>query len=169
MDFTNTDFLNSLLAFFEQHSVLGMAALQPYAWQLIWVLGIIDICTTWTLYDGELRMSAVISKVIKLGFFMFLITYWDKINSAILVSFQYAGATAAGVTNVASGDWISPSRILDQGFVIVNDLLNDFHQTSIMTGGGLGKCFMDLLSTLITLGAFFFMALQILLTQLSHQ
>lgn len=165
MDFSSTNFLNDLLAFFQQHSVMGMLALQPYAQQLIFVLAIIDLCTTWSLYDGELRMSAMTSKVIKVGFFIFLIIYWDQLNSAILQSFQYAGLTAAGVP-ISSTELIRPSGILDLGFQATGELLEDFHKTSIMSDGGLGKCTMDLASVVITLGAFFFMALQVLLTKI---
>ena len=164
MDFSSSDFLTELLKFFELHSITGFLALQPYAWQLVSVLAVIDICTTWTLYSAELRMSAVISRVMKVGFFLFLILQWDKINSAILVSFQYAGLTAAGVA--PSGDWMAPSKVLEQGFEVVGGLLKAFNETSIMSNGGLGKCFMYLLSTVITLGAFFFIALQILLTKI---
>ena len=165
MDFASTNFLTELLKFFQNHSVMGMIALQPYATELICVLAIIDLCTTWTLYDGEMRMSAMTSKVIKVGFFLFLIFYWDKINSAILVSFQYAGITAAGITDV-SGDWISPSGLLTEGFDTVEKLLAAFNEISIMDDGGLGKCLMYLISAVITLAAFFFMALQILITKI---
>lgn len=164
MDFASSNFLTELLKFFELRSVTGFLALQPYAWQLVSVLAVIDICTTWTLYSAELRMAAVISRVMKVGFFLFLILQWDTISSAILVSFQYAGLTAAGVT--PSGDWLAPSKILEQGFEVVGSLLKAFNETSIMSNGGLGKCLMYLLATVITLGSFFFMALQILLTKI---
>jgi type IV secretion system protein TrbL len=164
VDFASSDFLTELLKFFEMHCITGFLALQPYAWQLCSVLAIIDLGTTWTLYSGEVRMSALISRAIKVGFFLFLILYWDKINSAILLSFQYAGLTAAGVA--PSGDWIAPSKLLQQGFDVVGDLLKGFQDTSIMSDGGLGKCFMYLLATVVTLAAFFFITLQVLLTKI---
>ena len=164
MDFASSDFLTQLLQFFEMHCITGFLALQPYAWQLCSVLAIIDLGTTWALYSGEVRMSELISRVMKVGFFLFLILNWDKINSAILVSFQYAGLTAAGVA--PSGDWIAPSKLLQHGFDVVGELLKGFQETSIMSDGGLGKCFMYLLATVITLAAFFFLTLQILLTKI---
>lgn len=164
MDFSSSDFLTELLKFFQEHCITGFLALQPYAWQLCAVLAIIDLCTTWTLYSGEVRVSALISRAIKVTFFLFLILNWDKINSAILVSFQYAGLTAAGVS--PSGDWIAPSKLLQQGFDIVGDLLKGFQDTSIMSDGGLGKCLMYLLATVITLAAFFFITLQVLITKI---
>lgn len=164
MDFSSSDFLTELLKFFQEHCITGFLALQPYAWQLCAMLAIIDLCTTWTLYSGEVRVSALISRAIKVTFFLFLILNWDKINSAILVSFQYAGLTAAGVSS--SGDWIAPSKLLQQGFDIVGDLLKGFQDTSIMSDGGLGKCLMYLLATVITLAAFFFITLQVLITKI---
>lgn len=164
MDFSSSDFLTELLKFFQEHCITGFLALQPYAWQLCAMLAIIDLCTTWTLYSGEVRVSALISRAIKVTFFLFLILNWDKINSAILVSFQYAGLTAAGVS--PSGDWIAPSKLLQQGFDIVGDLLKGFQDTSIMSDGGLGKCLMYLLATVITLAAFFFITLQVLITKI---
>lgn len=69
MDFTDTNFLDNLLNFFYEHSVTGMIQLQPHAFELVCVLAIIDICSTWALYDGQMRMSFVINKVMKVGFF----------------------------------------------------------------------------------------------------
>ena len=68
MDFASSDFLTELLKFFEMHCITGFLALQPYAWQLCSVLAIIDLGTTWTLYSGEVRMSALISRAIKVDF-----------------------------------------------------------------------------------------------------
>ena len=165
MDFANVTFLNDLLGFFEQHSIIGMLALKPYAWQLLCVLAIIDLCSAWSLYDGEMRISQMTSKVLKIGFFFFLIGYWDQINSAILRSFQYAGLTAAAVP-INSTELIRPSGILDLGFQATVELFKDFQDTSLMSSGGFAKCFMDLISIILTLGAFFFIALQVLLTKI---
>lgn len=165
MDFSSANFLNDLLSFFQQHSIIGMLALQPYAWQMVMSLAVIDLCSTWVLYDGEMRMSFIISKIMKIGTFMFLILYWDQLNSAILQFFQYSGLTAAAVP-ISSTELIRPSGILDMGFTATGELLQDFHKTSIMSDGGLGKCVMDLIAVVITLAAFFFMALQVLITKI---
>lgn len=166
MDFTNSNFLDSLLAFFQQHSMTGMLALQPHAYQLVCILAIIDFCTTWALYEGEARMSFMVSKIMKVSIFLFLVLNWEKINSMIVQSFQLAGATAAGITNVSSADWASPSNILNQGFQICGEIFEAFGNISIMSGGGLGQCFMYLIGLIITLASFFFIALQILLTKI---
>lgn len=164
VDFASENFLNTLLAFFEEHSVTGMIQLQPHAFELVCVLAIIDICSTWALYDGQMRMSFVINKVIKVGFFLLLIVNWSNINNAILKSFELAGSTAAGLEVV--GDWNTPSHILSMGFETCKPILEDFHKTGIMDSGGIARLFMDLIAMAITVGSFFFISLQVLITKI---
>lgn len=164
MDFTDTNFLDSLLNFFYEHSVTGMIQLQPHAFELVCVLAIIDICST--LYDGQMRMSFVINKTMKVGFFLLLIVNWDTINSAILRSFEIAGATASGLSNIGAGDWISPSKILERGFNICGTLFKDFQDTGITDNGGIARLFMDLIAIAITIASFFFISLQVLITKI---
>lgn len=166
MDFTDTNFLDSLLNFFYEHSVTGMIQLQPHAFELVCVLAIIDICFTWALYDGQMRMSFVINKTMKVGFFLLLIVNWDTINSAILRSFEIAGATASGLSNIGAGDWISPSKILERGFNICGTLFKDFQDTGITDNGGIARLFMDLIAIAITIASFFFISLQVLITKI---
>lgn len=166
VDFASENFLNTLLAFFEEHSVTGMIQLQPHAFELVCVLAIIDICSTWALYDGQMRMSFVINKVMKVGFFLLLIVNWDTINSAILRSFEIAGATASGLSNIGAGDWISPSKILERGFNICGTLFKDFQDTGITDNGGIARLFMDLIAIAITIASFFFISLQVLITKI---
>lgn len=166
MDFTDTNFLDNLLNFFYEHSVTGMIQLQPHAFELVCVLAIIDICSTWALYDGQMRMSFVINKVMKVGFFLLLIVNWDTINSAILRSFEIAGATALGLSNIGAGDWISPSKILERGFNICGTLFKDFQDTGITDNGGIARLFMDLIAIAITIASFFFISLQVLITKI---
>jgi type IV secretion system protein TrbL len=166
MDFTDTNFLDNLLNFFYEHSVTGMIQLQPHAFELVCVLAIIDICSTWALYDGQMRMSFVINKVMKVGFFLLLIVNWDTINSAILRSFEISGATASGLSNIGAGDWISPSKILERGFNICGTLFKDFQDTGITDNGGIARLFMDLIAIAITIASFFFISLQVLITKI---
>ena len=165
MDFTDTNFLDSLLTFFEQHSIVGMVELRPYAFELVCILAIIDFCTTWALYDGEMRLSFIITKVMKVGALLFLIVNWHNINSAIAESFQIAGATASGIADVSGSEWMSPSKILERGFNICGNLFKDLQDVSIMSGG-IGKCLMNIIAIIITLASFFFISLQILVTKI---
>lgn len=164
-DFSSTNFLNELLRFFEQNSVIGMEALRPYALELACVLAIIDFCTIWAMYDGEMRLSLVISRVMKVGGFILLIVLWNDIQYAILKSFQMAGFTAANVSTM-SDEIFKPSGILDKGFTVCGKLIEELHEISFIDDGGIGKCLMYLIAIVITLGAFFFIALQVLVTKI---
>ena len=162
MEFGKATFLDSLLEFFQEHCILGYQALAPHAFELIMVLAVIDICITWTLYSGELRMSEIISRVMKISFFMFFILNFDRINQAILLSFQYAGLTAAG--QPIDGALLKPSGIIDKGFEACRAILEYMmdHKLSLLGPG------LVMYSTYIfvTLSAFFFMAFQVLITKI---
>ena len=162
MEFGKATFLNDLLIFFEDHCMIGYKALAPHAFELIMVLAVIDICITWTLYSGELRMSEIISRVMKISFFMFFILNFDKINQAILLSFQYAGLTAAG--QPVDGALLKPSGIIDKGFEACGSTLTYMmnHKLSLL-GPGL---VMYTTYVFVTLAAFFFMAFQVLITKI---
>lgn len=162
MNLADVDFFNQLLIFFEDHCMFGYKALAPHAVALIMALGTIDIAATWTLYSGQLRMSEIISRVMKIGLFMFFIINFDKINQAILVSFQYAGLTAAGGT-VGGSDILKPSTIITDGFKAIEPVLSSLVSvTSILPG----IMSMKLIYIAITLAAYFFIALQILITKI---
>lgn len=161
MDFTSAHFMNDLLLFFEQHCITGFLALQPYAWQLITLLGIIDICATWTLYTGQLRMTEVIIKIMKIALFMFFIINFDKINSAILLSFQYAGLTASGQS--LSTHLIQPSSILDLGFQACDAPMKSLFKASWYNCPTMAA---DLVYIILTMIAFFGMALMVLVTKI---
>ena len=162
MEFGSTTFLDSLLKFFQDHCILGYQALAPHAFELITVLAVIDICITWTLYSGELRMSEIISRVMKISFFMFFILNFDQINYAILQSFQFAGITASGGTMETVP--LTPSQIMDKGFEACESTLTYMmdHKLSVLGPG------LVMYSTYIfvTLSAFFFMAFQVLITKI---
>ncbi len=125
------------------------------------VFAVIDICITWTLYSGKLSLAEITAKVMKIGFFMFFILNMDKINQAILVSFQYAGLTAA---QVPATELLKPSAIIDQGFRACGAILEYMMNNKLsLLGPGLA---MYLIYIIVTLAAFFFMAFQILITKI---
>lgn len=160
MDFGNTEILNEILKFFQDASITGMLNLIPHAKTLVCVLAIIDLCSTWALYDGEMKISQMISKVMKLGTFLFIIMYWNDINHAIMVSFQYAGLTAANVP--VNGDVIEPSKLLDNGFDVCKTLFDGLSSVGL----NIGKALMYVITIGLVMFSFFIMALQILITKI---
>lgn len=157
----NSDgFLDSLLNFFAIRSTNGFEHLLPYAVELLIALAIIDIATTWTLYDGQFKLSQICTKIIKYGFFFFLVYNLPTMINMISESFKIAGLTAAGIDTQA--DFISPSALLDKGFSACGNVWNSY---SVMNTP-VGTIVVTIIAMALTLGAFFFIALQVLLTHI---
>ena len=161
MDFGSVGILNDILKFFQEASIIGMLNLIPHARALVCVLAIIDLCSTWALYDGEVKMSQMVSKVMKLGAFLFIIMHWNDINHAIMVSFQYAGLTAANVP--VNGEVIQPSELINNGFDVCSTLFKGLSSAGFYN---IGKALMYIITIGLVLFSFFVMALQILITKI---
>lgn len=170
MNFADINFMNDLLKWFTEHSIQGMLALQPQAKYLILVLGIIDLCTTWTLYEGDVRLSKIISRVMKIGFFFFMVVYWNDLCHMVFKSFMTAGAVASGI-QTTSGDWFTPSGIISKAFEVIGTasngkdtgLLGALYHCGITD---IGKVTMYGSTILVTLCAFAFMSFQVLFTNI---
>lgn len=158
--------LDSVLRVFENAAGAGFLNLKPEALWLIGVFAIINICTTWALYDGELRLSRVISQIMKIGAFYFLIMNMGKINNAIMLSFQGGGLIAAlgqaDATSYINGGALTPSGLLDQGIGLTEELWK------IDTGGTfdiLGKLEKFAVVCLVIF-SYFVMSIQLMLTKI---
>lgn len=112
IDLTNSGFLDSLLLLFETKSVDGIGYLLPHALWLLVILGVLQLTTTWTLYEGDTRVRELLNLVFKVGVAAFLVYNFGKIAMLIFQSFQHAGFVAAGPT--AEG-LSTPSSIVDRG------------------------------------------------------
>lgn len=157
----NSDgFLDSLLIFFANSSENGFQNLLPYAAELLIALAIIDMATTWTLYDGQFKISQLCTKVVKYGFFFFLVYNLPTMINMISESFKIAGLTAANIDSHAG--FITPSALVDKGFAACGNVWQSY---SVMNTP-LGTIIVTIIAMAFTLGAFFFMALQLLLTQI---
>ena len=151
--------LNSVLSLFEHAAHDGFVNLTPEAMWLVGVFAIINICTTWTLYDGEMRLSQMISQIMKIGAFFFLVANMGKINNAIMVSFQNGGILAAfGPSEVGKFD-ITPSGIMGMGQKALGTLW-DTNSPGILAG------IQKMIVMLLVLFSFFFMTIQVMLTKI---
>ena len=119
----------------------------------------------WSIYFGEVRFQQMITKVIKIGFFFFLISNWKYLMVDVLFeTFKMAGLVAS---NQALE--VQPSYILDKGIMLTSNVL-----ASIVQGGGgwsavlgsLGLLIVKVIFCLIIICAFGFMAIQILLVNI---
>lgn len=190
IDLTNTGFLDSLLLLFETKSVDGIGYLLPHALWLLVILGVLQLTTTWTLYEGDTRVRELLNLVFKVGVAAFLVYNFGKIAMLVFQSFQHAGFVAAGPT--AEG-LSTPSSIVDRGMNVCGRIW--YYITNNVPLGADGDRFFDtagnytppqdpdsrdlmemvasipqmllvLLCGLVMLASFFWIAFQIMLTQI---
>ena len=164
--FTDADgnilILNTVLGTFEHAAHDGFTNLMPEAMWLVGVFSIINICTTWALYDGELRLSQMITQVMKIGAFLFLIMNMGKINQAIMLSFQHGGIIAAlGPSAASTYTGFTPSGLLDKGVELTKDLW-----TSNAFEYGIEGTIQKIIVVLLVIFSYFIMSIQLLLTKI---
>lgn len=161
MDFSSSTILTSILNIFRDASVGGAIHLIPHARSLLLLLGVINICTTWTLYEGQLRISQMISQIMKISFFLFLIINWVNLNGMLMNSFKIAGFVAAGIDpNTPATNVMDPSSIMDKGIDVVNSLL----KAMAKVGFNFGTAFLYFLAIILVIFAFAVMAFQLMIT-----
>lgn len=172
--FTDGNIFAALMNFFMEISTKGIASMIPYASYLICIFAIIDLCTSWYLYDGQMKFSVMISKIIKIGAFFFLVIHWGDITAAISKSFSYIGyvggghspteaATLVNNTTVADKSIFNPSYIIDLGNSATSNISKAYMEAGSFNFGQIilyGICW-----CLVLIG-FYFIALQVLLTNI---
>lgn len=192
IDLTNSGFLDSLLLLFETKSVDGIGYLLPHALWLLVILGVLQLTTTWTLYEGDTRVRELLNLVFKVGVAAFLVYNFGKIAMLIFQSFQHAGFVAAGPT--AEG-LSTPSSIIDRGinvcsrifYYITNNVPLGTEADHVFDAAGhynppanyepptrdwmqmiasIPQMFLVLLCGLVMMISFFWIAFQIMLTQI---
>lgn len=173
--FTGTSVLDDLMKFYLNISHNGIANMIPYGSFLIAVFGIIDLCTTWALYDGQLKMTMMIQKIFKIGCFVFMVTHWSYLVSIIGRSFSYIGYIAGNHTAAEASTLIgahvdsektmfNPSYILQVCDEVTKPIWASFHETSAFTQ--FGALLMHLVALALVYVGFYFMVLQLILTNI---
>lgn len=171
--FGQSNIMDALMTFFTQISHHGIASMIPYASYLIWIFGIIDLCTSWYLYDGQLKFTMMIQKIMKIGAFYVLVVHWSDIAGAIGKSFAFVGYIAGGHSaseaakivgaNTPKQSYFNPSYILTVCDNVTSNMSTGYAGTS---GFEFGKIIMyGICWGLVTLG-FYFMILQLFLTNI---
>ena len=173
--FTDKNVLDSLMDFYLQISQTGIANMIPYGSFLIAVFGIIDLCTTWALYDGQLKMTMMIQKIFKIGCFVFMVTHWSYLVNIIGHSFSFIGyiagnhnaQEAAAITGSGANNentLFNPSYILTLCDKVTEPIWESFHNTSAFTQ--FGALLMHLIALALIYVGFYFMVLQLILTNI---
>ena len=166
------DFLDGTMKHFQALALKAMKNLRPIALWLWAILGVIEICTIWSLYEGRFRLSEMISLILKLSFYLFLILHWHLLCDSIIDFFQRMGElagssefTKAGID--LSGKYYtvaqivnSPTAILNTGFYVARLL---WEQCTIANIFG---SLLRMIALIITLVGFFIMSFEVFVTNL---
>lgn len=172
MDFTNEGIFEGILSFYLKVAHNGVMSCIPYAEYLVAIFGIIDLATSWWLYDGEMKFNVLIQKALKISFFYFLVINWYYLMKLISSSFGIIGyiagghdmATAKQLLDGAKGvdKFLNPSTLIDMGDSQCQAVTNLIFHGSLSIGG----VFLALICWILIKLGFLFIALQVVLTNI---
>ena len=172
MDFTNQGIFEGILGFYLKVAHNGVMSCIPYAEYLVAIFGIIDLATSWWLYDGEMKFNILIQKALKISFFYFLVINWYYLMKLISSSFGIIGYIAGGhdmttakqLINGATGvdKFLNPSTLIDMGDSQCQAVTNLIFHGSLSIGG----IFLALICWILIKLGFLFIALQVVLTNI---
>lgn len=127
----SSGFFSSILTYFKNHLVAGGQNLMPIAISLSLLLMTIQIATTWTLYEGQLRMFELIKEVIRFSFILFLIYNFKYLADTFIEGWMYFGGIASGIFTyaadakaIAEAPFYDPSRLVDMGWVCISQVFS---------------------------------------------
>lgn len=123
-------FFSGILTYFMDALKHAGKRLQPFALTLGSFLMMIQIGTTWTLYEGQLRMFELIKEIISFSFILFLILNFDTLADIFIQGWQFFGGTASGlffpgtpVEAITNNPAYSPSGLIDSGWAVVGNVI----------------------------------------------
>lgn len=123
-------FFSGILTYFEGALKDAGKRLQPFALTLGSFLMMIQIGTTWTLYEGQLRMFELIKEIISFSFILFLILNFDTLADTFIQGWQFFGGIASGlffpgtpVEAITNNPAYSPSGLIDSGWAVVGNVI----------------------------------------------
>jgi type IV secretion system protein TrbL len=129
----NSTILNDIVRDYESISSAWTATLLPIAQAVFWTLVLIELVWSaiWWVVDREDGLgviTALLRKVLAVGFFYALLINGPTWIRAVIDGFTQAGASASGLTD------LSPSGVFDQGLALANKILNSVEGLGILEG-----------------------------------
>lgn len=125
----NVGFFSGILNYFKGHLIKGGKNLMPVAISLSLLLMTIQIASTWTLYEGQLRMFELIKEVIRFSFILFLIYNFEYLANTFIDGWMYFGGIASGIFNfsadakaIAAHPIYNPSHLVDVGWACISQV-----------------------------------------------
>lgn len=127
--------IDGILAFFEQHSVIGMMNLQPQAEWLLYMFAILDISMTSVMSLDTTKYTNIIHKFYRYGLFLFIIRNFQDVANMLFKTFATAGSVAASGT--ANAVVLTPGSLWNKGFDMIGSLFNEVNKLSLWDNFGL--------------------------------
>lgn len=155
--------LTEILQKFESAFAGGFGRLEPSSLHLLYTVMGIDI-VFFGLFaiaaEGGQIIVKSMRKILMYGVFVLLVTQWPELVQMAVNGFLWAGSTAGGGGGPSVKD---PSAIAAYGFVVSNPMVSSMSAMETGTLGTLqhlGQIFMYEIAILVTMCAFFAMAIQ---------
>ena len=157
-----TTLLNNFLDVFR----LGYGRIMPDARWLLQTLALIEIvfAALWWAFKREDAIVAFLQRILWVGFFIYLVTEWPTLVTAMRDSLAMVGLRAGG-NALSLTDFMNPSQLAYMGIVATKPIFDHIGAWGILTNN-LGDVIISGLSGLIILLAFFIMAIQVFITVL---
>lgn len=136
MDPTDTGFLTQLLTTFTNIFATGFGILTPRAQAVLGTLAAIEIAIAalfWAV-RGEDFTAPFLRKLLRIGFFVFLVASWPTLTAGVASGLADIGAMAGGGSSAMISD---PSRIIDQAFIATQPI--DEHIQEMQSGSWMDK------------------------------
>src|SRR6059036_1023313 len=115
--------LNDIVRDYESITTAWFTSLFPIAQGVFWTLVLIELIwsAVWWVVDREDGLgvvTALLRKVLAVGFFYALLLNGGTWTRAVIRGFSQAGSTASGLAD------LSPTGVFDQGLALANKILN---------------------------------------------
>ena len=113
--------------------------------------------------DNSAGLHFLLKKVLLIGFTLFLVQNWLFLTNVVVNSFGILGLRAGGIAGVTlyTADFFFPSRIVDLGFGIAEQIFDQINVASSLFRFNLGDVAVALLAGLIMGLTFIIIALQV--------
>lgn len=128
MDFQSLDMI---LQQFENLFTGGMGTILGHTMSLLQILALLDMGLAIVLkFSGGVGMQMLMNRMLKIGFWVFVVSEYDTIINAIIDTFSALGLAAGGGGNIGVDMLKQPSMLLDQGYKLSAQYLNWAEDTS---------------------------------------
>lgn len=165
---SNLGIIDQFLATFSTYIDSGFGLLGADVAYLTTILISIDIVLAglfWALGPDDNIIAKLIKKVLYVGFFALVIGNFAVLADVIFQSFAQLGLTASGST-ITAADLLRPGFVANTGFTAAHPLLTEINNLTGPVGFFTNIVMISILflAWLITLFAFFFLAIQLFVT-----